>query len=83
MELYINVHTSCKRALPNQMIDYKHAFLLHKLYNDKYLETDGIELNSNQILTTCKNKQVQIGNTKLSSRLSVLNGKIPLQDPVT
>ena len=32
-ESFIDVHKSCKRANPNQMVMYKHAIILHKLYN--------------------------------------------------
>ena len=66
---------------------FKHAILLHKLYNEKFPGVDWIELNFNQILTSRhttfkinKSNAYKIGNNKLSSQLSVLNGKIPLQD---
>ena len=76
-----------QKSLPSQITTYKHAILLYKFYNEKYPETDWIELNFNQILTsrqttfrTSKSNTFKIGNNKLSSRLSILNGKINLQD---
>ena len=33
MESFNTVHKSYNRALPNQMIDYQHLILEHKLYN--------------------------------------------------
>ena len=87
MESYIDIHVSCKRSLPSQLMTFKHAILLHKLYNEKFPGVDWIELNFNQILTSWpttfkinKSNAYKIGNNKLSLRLSVLNGKIPLQD---
>ena len=79
MESYINIHKSCKRALPSQLLKYKHAILVHNLYNNKQPEVDSIELNFNQILTShqthfkiSKSNVFKIGNNKLASRLSVL-----------
>ena len=31
MQSFINIHTECKRALPEQMMIYKHSIMLHKL----------------------------------------------------
>ena len=87
MESFINIHKSCKRALPRQMIEYKHAILLHKLYNEQQPVTDWIELNTNQILTSrqtlfkiTKSNAFKIGNNKLTTRLCILNNKVILQD---
>ena len=87
MESFTNVHKNCKRALPIQIIEYKHAILLHKLYNDQIPVSDWVELNFNQILTSrqtlfkvTKNNNFKVGNNKLTSRISILNGKIPLKD---
>ena len=54
MESYINIHKLFKRALQSQHMHYKHAILLHKLYNDQIPEADWVELNLNQILTSCQ-----------------------------
>ena len=55
-ELYIDVHKSCKRATPNQMITYKHAILLHKLYNVNFPQADWLDLNIHQTLTSRQTK---------------------------
>ena len=69
------------------MILYKHAILLHKLYNTHQPQSDLIELNFNQILTydqihfrIIKNNKYNVGNNLLSMRLAVLNGKVLLED---
>ena len=87
MESFVDVHKHCKRALPEQMIEYKHAILLHKLYNEHQPVTDWIELNTYQILTSrqthfkiSRTNVFKIGINKLTSRLSILNEKILLQD---
>ena len=87
MESFINIHKSCKRALPRQMIEYKHAILLHTLYNEQRPVTDWIELNTNQILTSrqthfkiARSNAFKIGNNKLTTRLCILNNKVILQD---
>ena len=51
-ESFINVHKSCKRATPNQMIQFKHAILLHNLYSNNLPQADWLDLNFNQILTS-------------------------------
>ena len=40
-ESFIDVHKSCKRATPNQIIAYKHAILLHTLYKKRLPQADG------------------------------------------
>ena len=39
-ESYIDVHKSCNRATPNQIITYKHAIILHKFYNVNFPQAD-------------------------------------------
>ena len=55
-ESLIDVHKSCKRALPNQFIKYKHSILLHKIYNSFCPQSDWIELNFDQTLTFMQTK---------------------------
>ena len=47
LESFTNLHKSCKRALQLQLIEYKHAILIHKFYIEQLPETDWIELNKN------------------------------------
>ena len=86
-ESFVNIHTACKRALPNQLIIYKHSILLHKIYNTQIPKMDWIDLNFNQTFNTrqihfrtTKSNNHIIGNNILNTRLTVLNSKIPLID---
>ena len=86
-ESLVNIHKSCKTAHPEQNILYKHSILLHKLYNTQCPEADWIELNYNQTLTSrettfriIKSNNFLVGNNLLSSCLTILNTKIPLED---
>ena len=82
---YINLHIINKRATPNQMLLYKHAILLFKLYNGIETTDDWLSLNFQQILTgrqsnfiITKTNVYKIGNNLICNRLSHLNDKIPL-----
>jgi hypothetical protein len=86
-ESFLNIHKSCKRATPTQMIKYKHAILIHKLYNQEQPRADWIDLNFNQTFTsrqtkfkTIKNNNFKVGNNLLSNRLTVVNDEIDLID---
>ena len=86
-ESSINVHKSCIKAFPNQILKYKHAILLHKTYNSYCPKMDWIEMNFYQTFTSCqthfntiKANNFNVGNNLLASRLSVLNLMIPLND---
>ena len=69
------------------MITYKHAILLHKLYDSHQPNTDWIDLNFNQVSNSLhmlfrmlKNNSYLVGNNLLSVRLTILNNKIELDD---
>ena len=86
-ESFIDVHKSCNKALPNQIINYKHAILLHKSYNSFCPSMDWIELNFTQTFTSrqsyfnsIKSSNYKVGENLISTRLSILNHKIPLND---
>ena len=86
-ESFINIHKSCNRAQPEQLITYKHALLLHKLYNNQQPQADWIDINVYQIFNPrrkhfkiMKNNTYLIGNNLLATRLSVLNDKVSLED---
>ena len=66
---------------------YKHALMLHKLYNTQLPETEWIALNFQQILTTrqtkiliIKTNNKKVGNNILANCLHLLNNKINLSD---
>ena len=86
-ESFVNVHKNCKRAHPNQILLFKHAILLHKLYNGNLPRAEWLDLNFNQNLTSrqtmfniVKTNNYLVGNNILSNRLSVINNKIELND---
>ena len=86
-ESFIDVHKSCDKALPNQILIYKHAILLHNTYNSYCPKMDWVEMNFYQTFSsrqthfnTIKANNFILGNNLLASRLSVLNLMIPLND---
>ena len=83
---FVDIHKMNKRGLPESMRVYKLLIQLHKLYNSNDQSLEWLDLNINQILTSCQTKfQIlktnnrKVGLNKLSNRLSCLNGKIPLE----
>ena len=49
--LFENIHRMNNRAMPDQIMTYKTAIQLHKIYNSDIRSLDSINLNLNQILT--------------------------------
>ena len=83
---FINLHKSCKRANPEELMLYKMALCLFKLYNMDFNSFEFVGLNFNQILTSrqtdfvsLKNNTFKVGINSLSNRLYILNNIIPLQ----
>ena len=69
------------------MMMYKHAILLHKLYNTQQPTADWIDLNFDQVFNSrsknfkiIKNNNFLVGNNLISSRLTILNNKVELED---
>ena len=84
---FIDVHHLCKIKLPSRVLEFKHAILLHKIYNTQIPQMDWIELTFNQSITsretlfnTVKTNRTKIGNNIITTRLSVINRKIKLED---
>ena len=82
---YITLHSINQRATPSQMMLYKHAILLFKIFNNQQPPHDWLELNFTQLTSRrqvnfeCQNNaNFKVGNNSLSNRLSTLNNKIPL-----
>ena len=80
------LHIMNKRALPAEILIYKHAIQLHRLYNFEGTTIEWSHLNFNQILTsrqnvfmTLKSNKSKVGLNAMANRLSILNGKIPLE----
>ena len=76
MESFINVHKNTNRAVPDKLLLFKHAVLLHKLFNNQTPLLDSRQSHFKVI----KSSNYKIGNNILSNRLSVLNNKILLDN---
>jgi hypothetical protein len=86
MMSFETLHLLNGRASPVNLMKYKHAILLHKIYNRGEPPKDWLALNFNQVLpgrqthfAAIKDLNFKIGNNILSNRLTTLNNKIPLQ----
>ena len=73
--------------MPSRVLEFKHAILLHKIYNTQIPQMDWIELTFNQSITsretlfnTVKTNRTKIGNNIITTRLTVINRKIKLED---
>ena len=82
-----NVHIQTNRAHPDKYCIYKHALMLHKIYNNQTPKLDWISLNFNQnfnqrnhYFMSHSNSKFKIGRNKLSERMIQLNKKIKLDD---
>ena len=82
---YNTLHSINKRAQPSQILLYKHAILLYKIYLFNIPHLEWVSLNFNQILTSRQTKfeihnspNYRVGNNILSNRLSVINKQIDL-----
>jgi hypothetical protein len=83
---YVNMHKITNRATPSQILVYKHAILLFKLYNTINSTSDWVKLNFQQTLTSrqvnfniSQTNCYRIGLNLICNRLTVLNNKIPLK----
>ena len=75
---FIRIHEINKRALPADLLIYKHATQLHKLYNSQAISNEWLHLNANKILTsrqatfiTYKTNKNKIGLNSLANRLYI------------
>ena len=80
---HTQIHKSADRALPDQMLQYKHAITMYKLFKTCQPETEFINLNfqlnqnTRLVHTNFFSRQnYEIGNNILLNRLSHLNAKI-------
>ena len=83
---YETLHSLNNRATPNQFCTYRHALLLHKVYNNQNPNNDTIDLYFNQQFNNCcrtvkfvDTRSYKIGKNILSNQLVILNGKINLE----
>ena len=85
MVSFETIHIMNQRATPSQIAVYKHALLLHKIYNDKSSNINWIDLfftqhfnQRNQIVKFFNTAAYKVGNNLLTNRFTILNGKIEL-----
>ena len=83
---HLKLHEINQRATPENYCLYKHAILLHTIYNEKRPNLEWLAINFNQNFNQRKttfaafdNSNYKIGkNNKISNRISCLNNKIEL-----
>ena len=82
---FLNLQKSSGRTTPEQMMMYKLALRLYKIYNTNYNSIEFSALNFNQILTsrqtrfiTSRNNKTKVGLNCLANRFFALNNLIPL-----
>ena len=87
MTSYNRLHSIANRATPEQICQYKHALLFHKIYNDKDQGRNWLALNFNQnfnnrnpTFITKDISKFKIGKNMASNRLKLINNKIKLKD---
>ena len=80
---HTQIHLKAKRALPDQMINYKHSLTMYKLFRTCQPEQEFVSLNFqlNQnprftMLNFFKRQKYESGKNILLNRLSHLNNKI-------
>ena len=80
---HTEIHQMTKRALPDQMIQYKHALMMYKLIKQCIPDNEfmhmNFQANSNQRLqhhTFMKIQNYNIGNNILLNRMCSLNNTI-------
>ena len=82
---YIELHTLNQRAIPDQIMKYKHSLMLHKLYNSSEYGLEWTALNfqhlfqnrQNLFITTQTNN-LRVGKNIIANRLTTINNQIPL-----
>ena len=72
---FINLHKSCLRATPDEMLTYKLAICLFKVYNVTFNQIEFVGFNFNQILTgrqtdfiSLKSNNFKVGINALANR---------------
>ena len=80
---HTQIHSAAERALPDQMLNYKHAISKYKLFNHCQPETEFIQLNfqcnQNQRINHANfftTQKYESGKNILLNRLAHINNKI-------
>ena len=87
MESSVNIHKNVNRATPEKVLIFKHAVILHKLFNTKTSSLEWADLHFKQtfgqrqtFFNLIKSSNYKVGNNILTNRQSILNNKIKLKD---
>ena len=85
-ESFEALHDRAHRATPARYSLYKHAQMLHKLYNAREPDIEWINLNFQHQFSmrqghiiVAKTNNLRVGENIIVNRLSILNNKIPLE----
>ena len=80
---FIQLHSINKRATPTQIMNYKHALLLYKIFNNQLYSLEWLALNFQQTynartdtLNIVDTSRIKIGKNSATNRLKLINGKI-------
>ena len=83
---YDQIHAINNRATPNQMMIYKHALLLYKIWNEPIFSKEWLSLNFQQNFSArgtqvkiYKTNNLKIGKNLAVNRLKLINGLIEYQ----
>ena len=84
MVSFASIHRLCNRATPVQMMKYKLALCLFKMYNRDFNPVEFVTMNFNQIFTSrqstfkiLKNNRRKVGINSLANRFHLINDIIP------
>ena len=83
MQSFVSVLKSCNRALPTNVMFYKHSMLLHKLLNNQNPTTGWLDLKFFQTFSqrgtrfkAFKENRVKIVNKILINKFTILNKRL-------
>ena len=83
---YKNLHKMAGRATPDQLLKYKLALQLYKIFHHQVPSQDWVSININGIYTSRQNhfiiqksNRLRLGMSIISNRFSALNGRIDLK----
>jgi hypothetical protein len=81
----VRIHEINNRATPNRLMIYKHAIVLHKLYNQRQPLAEWVYLNfqhqfsiRGELFQVTKTNNSKVDESIMTNRLSLLNNLIPL-----
>ena len=80
---FVQTHTSLNRATPKMFMAYKHALILHRVFNNSSNSNDWLSLNSqlifnarDQFVKVVDTSKLKIGKNLTVNRIRIVNGNI-------